>query len=180
MPRYGFSGDKPDTKFLILFVLRDVQSPVNLAALTEMVLIDDNADYFVFTDAVTELISSGHLSKSEDGLFSITPKGAEAAQLVENELSVSLRRAAAAAAATVCDRLRREGCIRADVVTTDDGVFAHLVLSDGVSSPLLDLTLYAGTAEQAKLLTKRFHQSAETIYGAVLDAFFSTAGPPGE
>lgn len=170
MPRYGFVGDMPDTKNLILFVMRHVQASVTIGELGEMVMLDDNFNYFIFADAVSEMVESGHLEKDAEGRVSITPKGAEAGRVVESSLAVALRRVAAEAAAQVAERIKRDSAVLAEAFCRDGEHYLRCVLTDGVS-PLIEMTLYAGSERQAVLLAKRWRQKAEGIYGGILESF---------
>ena len=49
MPRYGFNGQLAEMKIFILFVMRHVVEPITLDEMAEMVLIDDNMNYFAFS-----------------------------------------------------------------------------------------------------------------------------------
>jgi hypothetical protein len=50
MPRYGFNGEKTEMKVFILFIMRHVLEPVTLDDMSEMILIDDNMNYFLFSE----------------------------------------------------------------------------------------------------------------------------------
>ncbi len=170
MPRYGFVGDMPDTKNLVLFVLRHVRTFVTMEDLSEMVMLDDNFNYFVFADAVSEMVDSGHLEKDAEGRIAVTERGAEAGQVVESALAVSLRRVAAEAAAQVAERIKRDSAVTADTFQRGGEHYLRCTMTDGIA-PLAELTLYAGSAQQAALLAKRWRKNAEEIYKKLLESF---------
>ncbi len=61
MPRYGFIHDKLDIKFLVLYLLSRTQAPIDFVTLTDLAMCDEGVDYFLFTQAVSELVESEHL-----------------------------------------------------------------------------------------------------------------------
>lgn len=172
MPRYGFVGDMPDTKNLVLFVLRHVRAFVTMEDLSEMVMLDDNFNYFVFADAVSEMVESGHLERDAEGRIAVTGRGAEVGQVVESALAVSLRRVAAEAAAQVAERIKRDSAVTADTFVRDGEHYLRCALTDGIA-PLAELTLYAGNAQQAALLAKSWRRNAEEIYQKLLESFIN-------
>lgn len=161
MPRYGFSGNEPDMRKLILYILSAVGEPVRETELTALALLDDNADYFVYADALSGLLA-GNLLTRENGLLRGTSRGDEIVSVTERELPAALRRAVAKECAAVRDRQLRERCVTAETVTSGGTAYFSGVLTDGVS-PLLELKLQTGGEKQALALRKRFERDAETI-----------------
>ena len=86
MARPGFIHDPLDIKLLVLYVMSRVSAPVDFSTLTALALQDDGMDYFLFAQAVEELVASGHLSLADDGLYSITDKGCDNSAVMENSL----------------------------------------------------------------------------------------------
>ena len=89
MPR-GFIRDKLQLKLLILYILNQFAQPVSLSLLTELVLCDEGVDYFSFSDALSELKTTGHVSMNDE-CFSITGKGSEHVRICESNLPYSVR-----------------------------------------------------------------------------------------
>lgn len=168
MPRYGFSGEKPDMKKLILFAMKSLPDRVTENELSSIALLDDNANYFVFSDALCELIASGQVLREHDGRFSLSPGGHNLAHIVESDIAAALRRVAEEAAQNLTEQKKRDDCIRCGIKRVDDELYFEGELTDGVS-PLYTLRLLIGSEEQGKLLTKRFQAKAEVMYETTLD-----------
>ena len=161
MPRYGFSGEPADMRKLILFAVKAVGEPVDERELTGLALADDNADYFLFADALGGLLNNGLLLR-EDGTLRLSPRGAEVADITGDGLPAALRRHLSKESAAVRERQMRERCVTAEVLEEDDGVCFYGVLTDG-HSPLLELKLQTGGKKQAAALRRRFEKDAEKI-----------------
>ena len=83
MDQLGFIHDKLDIKILILFVLRRLPAPVDPETLLELCQVDGGIGYFDYSDCISELLQSGHMTEDEDG-FQITDKGVRNADAVES------------------------------------------------------------------------------------------------
>ena len=75
MARMGFIQDKLEIKFLLLYIASRLIEPVPFEAMQELAMIDDGVDFFDFSECMNDLVTSGHLTLSEDGLYAITEKG---------------------------------------------------------------------------------------------------------
>jgi hypothetical protein len=157
MPRYGFSGESADMRKLILHICRSVGEPADVRELIRIALMDDNADYFLFSDALTALIENGLAARLDETVF-LTPRGEETAVITERNLPAALRRAVGEECAAVRERQLRGRCVSA---SESDGVFTG-ILSDG-DSPILELKLQTGSARQAGALKRKFEKNAEVI-----------------
>ena len=90
MDQLGFIHDKLDIKILILFVLRRLPAPVDPQTLLDLCQVDDGMGYFDYSDCISDLLKSGHMTESEEG-FQITEKGARNADATESSLPYSVR-----------------------------------------------------------------------------------------
>ncbi|MCL1806297.1 MAG: DUF4364 family protein [Oscillospiraceae bacterium] len=169
MPRYGFSGDEPDMRKLILFILHTVGEAVAEREAVRLALLDDNADYFLFADALTGLIGNSLLTR-EEAMLQLTPRGREVAAITERGLPAALRRIITDESAAVRDQQLRERCITAEI--QEEGAVFSGVLTDG-TTPLLEIKLQTGGQKQAAALKKRFEKDAETIMQRIWDAFIN-------
>ena len=59
----GFIHGKLDIKLLVLYLTSRLAGPVDFATLTDLAMCDDGVDYFVYAEAVSELVDSGHITQ---------------------------------------------------------------------------------------------------------------------
>jgi hypothetical protein len=161
MPRYGFSGDGPDMRKLILFALQAVGEAIDGRELTRLALLDENADYFLYSDALDALLGIGLLER-EGEEYRLTPRGAEVSAVMGRGLPAALRRAVSDECAAVREQRMRGRCVAAEAVTEGDNTYFTGILTDG-AAPLLELRLQTGGKKQAAVLKRRFEKDAETI-----------------
>jgi hypothetical protein len=168
MPRYGFSGESADMRKLILLICRSMGEPVDGRELIRIALIDDNADYFLFADAMTALLENGLLERDGEAV-SLSQRGEETALITERSLPAALRRAVADESAAARERQLRGRCVFANVAGEDGGAVFSGTLTDG-ARPLLELTLHTGSTKQADALKRRFERDAEAIMQKIWEA----------
>ena len=85
MEHHGFIKDMLDVKILILYVMDNVIYPLDTQKLYELCLQDDKLSYFDVMQAVPQMIESGHLEQTEEGLV-ITQQGRDTAAITRNSL----------------------------------------------------------------------------------------------
>ena len=90
MSRFGFIHDKIEIKFLVLYIMARVASPIDFPTLTELTMCDEGVDYFDFAEAVAELVDTGHLTL-EEGVYAITDKGRQNGEACESSLPYSVK-----------------------------------------------------------------------------------------
>ena len=89
MGRVGFIQDKLEIKFLILYVAARLIEPVPFEAMQELTMCDDGIDFFDFSECLSNLVESQHLTLSDDGLYAITEKGLHNGAICESSLPYS-------------------------------------------------------------------------------------------
>ena len=167
MPRFGFIHDKLDIKFLILYLLARTEAPIDFSVLTDLALCDDGVDYFLFSQAVSELVESEHLLL-ENSLYSITEKGRKNGSVCEGSLPFSVRQKCDRHLARLNAKLRQEAQVRSETLPRESGGFTvRLSLNDNQDN-LMTLELYSPTQEQADKLADTFRSSPNQTYRAIL------------
>ena len=169
MEHFGFVREELDIKILILYILARLPGPVERESLADIVFCDGAVDYFVFSECLSELISTGHIVK-ENGKYEITEKGREDGAMIETSLPISVRDNADVGMLPVAERIGREAMIRTEHVNGNAGCTVKLSLSDGKGS-VMSLSALVGDEEQAKIIEKKFRNHAEEYYIRILNLF---------
>lgn len=168
MSRPGFIHDPLDIKVLVLYVAARLAAPVDFAALTTLSLQDDGVDYFLFAQAVEELVASGHLLLTDDGLYSITEKGRANSAVMENSLPSVVRGRCNRALALHNDAARREAQVTARVdALPDSRCQLTLGLADDMGE-LFRLTLTIPDQVQGQAVADRFRAAPDRLFHALV------------
>lgn len=173
MPRFGFIHDKLDIKFLVLYLMARVETPIDFATLTDLSMCDEGVDYFLFSQAVSELVESEHLQLDSE-LYSITEKGRKNGSACESSLPYSIRQKCDQNISKLNAVLREAAQIRSVVTPRpeNDGFTVRMILDDNEGN-LMTLDLYSPTQEQADNLSQTFRANPERVYRSILTAFIN-------
>lgn len=167
MGRTGFIHDKLDIKFLVLYLMARVASPVDFATLADLAFCDDGVEYFDFAESVAELVDTGHLALEEDR-YTITEKGRRNGKICESSLAYSVRRKCDQNLARVNGVLRRDAQVRTETLPREDGgVTLRLILDDDKGN-IMTLDMLTVSQEQAGQLAERFRAQPEKLYHGIL------------
>lgn len=164
----GFIRDKLEIKFLILYIAARIIEPVPFDTILDLTMCDDAIDYFDFSECLADLVRTGHLTASEDGLYSITEQGRRNSEICASSLPYSVR--------LRCDRnltdwnrkLRRRSQVRTSVEKRPNGTYTvKLALDDDLGS-VMDLRLMVVREDMGNALAERFQQAPERLYSEIL------------
>lgn len=162
MDNFGFIHEKLDIKILILYILRRLPYTVEPETLQELCQCDGGVGYFDYSDCLSELVDTGHVTKDEEG-YRITEKGTRNADAVESSLPFSVRTRATKLLAPVAERLSRAAMLTARHENTENGCMVELAMSDG-KGEVMHLRLLCAGEDQARQIEKNFRRRAEGIY----------------
>ena len=174
MGRVGFIQDKLEIKFLILYVAARLIEPVPFEAMQELTMCDDGIDFFDFSECLSNLVESQHLTLSDDGLYAITEKGLHNGAICESSLPYSVRLRADKNITIYNQKLKRRAQIKSDIQPRPNGTFTvTLAFNDDDDQPLLKMDLMVPKEVMARELAERFQKNPEQLYTGVLNTLFS-------
>lgn len=168
----GFIHDQLEVKLLILYIAARVIEPLPLEGMQELTMCDDGFDYFTFSECLNDLIRTEHLNLSDEGKYSITPKGMRNSEICETGLPYSVRLRADKNIAAYNEKLLRKAQVMAQVSRRDNGTYTvGLYLRDDVDS-IMQLELMVATEEMAKDLAERFEKDPERLYARLIETLY--------
>ena len=160
----GFIHDKLEIKFLILYIAARVIEPVPFDTVLDLTMCDDAIDYFDFSECLNDLVKTGHLTLSEDGLYAITDKGIRNSQICESSLPLSVRQRSDRNIAAYNKAALRRAQVQSHVTERPNGTYTvTLALRDDVDQ-LMELQLMVADRPTADALAQRFQREPERLY----------------
>ena len=171
MPRIGFIRDKLDIKLLILYLLDRLAGPIDFSTLTDLAMCDPGVDYFLFAEAINELIQSEHI-KLEDDKYSITDKGRRNSTDCESSLSLVIRKRCDSRLAPLNAELRRSAQIHTGIREEGGTYVLSLSLDDDMGN-LMQLSLTLPSQAQCDQMAQRFRAQPEKIYHTILSSLLA-------
>ena len=170
MPRFGFIHDKLEIKFLILYILSRAALPLDMSTLAEITLRDEGIDYFQFAEALSELVSTEHVTCTEDRTYLITEKGKRNGAICESSLPYSVRMHAEEDLVPINARMRREAMVKASRAPRASGGFTVSLSLDDDFENIMTLRLFSPSDNLAQRMEEHFRHHPERIYHAVMTA----------
>lgn len=175
MVRHGFIRQPLDVKLLILYIMSRVAAPIGLDTLTDLALCDEGVDYFLFAQALEQLVESGHLTKDDGGYYTITEKGRTNGGIMESSLPIVVRGRCDRSLARVNAALRRNAQITAQVTQdASERCQVELGLRDDLG-PLFDLRLSVPSLAQGESIAQRFRERPEDTFNAILTCLLQSS-----
>ena len=175
MSAQGFIHDKLELKFLILYIAARVIEPIPFDTMLDLTMCDDAIDYFDFTECLRDLVSTEHLTLSEDGLYAITEKGLRNSKICESSLAYSVRLRCDKNLDVWNKKLRRKSQVKASWERRPNGTYTVKMSLDDDIGNIMDLKLMAVREDMAKLLANCFQQSPERIYSQIMNLLLTEA-----
>ena len=161
MDNYGFIREKVDIKILVLYILKHLPAPVGEATLLELTMCDNAINYFDYTECLTELQNTGHITAADSG-YAITDFGRDTLKETESSLPYTIRLKAGNAARRAAKVLNRE--IQTSHALREDGRCDVLFSLSDYQGQLLRLEILAGNEEQAAEMEQHFREKADALF----------------
>jgi len=175
MPQVGFIRSKNEIKYLILYIAERLIAPVSFETIQELTMCDPAIDFFDFSECLSYLVQTGHMTCSKDDRYAITDKGIENGRTCAEEIPYSVRLNAEKLVEQQNRRIERERQVQSRVTTRANGrKYVELRLNDEQGIPLWRMELAVPDAEKANDLNRRFQEHPEKMYGELIHLLFPT------
>ncbi len=158
-------------KILICYFLRQINRPITPLQLTEIATDDGIVNYFVFTEAMNQLLEAKTIILEEqDGeeYYVLTDKAKNGAEDFKKFVPQSFRNKILSSGLKFFAKLKNRNDVKVSVSERERGFCVDAVCTDG-GLTLMDLKLYAPDREQAELLSDKILMNPADFYAKVLD-----------
>ncbi|MGN0622538.1 MAG: DUF4364 family protein [Oscillospiraceae bacterium] len=163
--------DVYEVKILLAYFLFQMDRPVTPNQLTEIATGDGIVNYFLYSEAVSEMLSNGTIALVEEegtSYYKLTEKGKEGAQSFKRLVSKSVRDRIYAAGLRFFAKLKAQRDLQFDIKECGKGYSVRCVCMDnGIT--LMDLTLFAPDKEQAEYIKSKILMNPTDFYCKVMD-----------
>lgn len=170
MEQHGFIHTMLDVKVLILYLMGQVQYPVDTQTIFALAYQDECVNYFDVAQALPQMVDSGHLSRSENGEYTITEKGIETGKVTDSSLAFPVMQRVKAAVERFNRTRRRGDYVHVRLVDRPDGQCSVIMGLDDPLGNLMTLEMSAPSRKQARTLENAFTERAEQIYQMLIAA----------
>lgn len=158
-------------KILICYFLRQINRPITPLQLTEIATDDGIVNYFVFTEAINQLIDAKTIMvENQDGeeYYVLTEMAKFGADDFKRMVPKSFRDKILSSGLKFFAKMKNQNDVKVSISEQTRGWSVNAVCTDG-GLTLMDLKLYAPDKEQAQLLADKITMNPSDFYSKVLD-----------
>lgn len=163
--------DVYEVKILLAYFLCQMNRPVTPNQLTEIATGDGIVNYFLYSEAISEMLKNGTVELYEDegtAYYMLTDKGREGAQSFKKLVSKSVRDRIYAAGLRFFAKLKAQRDVKFEISRIEKGYSVHCTCEDN-GLILMDLTLFAPDKEQAEFIKSKIMMNPTDFYCKVMD-----------
>ncbi len=167
----GTIHDKTEIKIFILFLLNEINHPLEYSVLCEVIAENRYIGSFVFAECFAELCELQHIEKNEkDGkvYYRISETGRMVASELEGDLPESIRDNSRKSAARVLSLYMRGASVSSRITERGDGMYAVRCAITEKEGPILSVELSVSSRAHAERIKTYFESKPENIFRGVL------------
>ena len=158
-------------KILVCYFLKQINRPITPEQLIEIATEDGLINYFIFTEAINQLLEAKTLILEErDGeqYYVLTEMARIGADDFKTMVPRAFREKILTSGLKFFARLKNENDVKISYTEQQKGWSVNVLCTEG-GLTLMDLKLYAPDREQAEILGEKIMLNPVDFYGKVLD-----------
>lgn len=159
-------------KALILYILDKVSMPISNDALLKLVISIDNMNYFYFQQFLLDLLENKYIinyEKNGESLYELTNEGRQALILVKDIIPGIIKFRVDNSFKETLGEIQNEVSVTSDFIPHTEHEYSVRCKIVENSQTLFELQVFAGSREQAKVISDNWNSNAEDIYPKILE-----------
>ncbi len=166
-------GSMNNVKIFVLYLMRNINYPLDFVTLNEIVMQTDYIMYLDFAVAFHEMLDGGLIaeeSKNEQGeaLYSVTDRGRIVAEQLKSDILPSILEQSLGAALRYLDFKRRHIKISSDAKLLPDRTVDLTLTVTEAGKTILSITVNVDSEARAERIRENFRSRPEAIYRGTL------------
>ncbi len=156
-------------KVLVCYILANLEEPFPRQDMQELFHARGYANYFALSEAISELTAGGNVRETdENGDYTITPSGREAAQELAKTLPRSLREGALLAAKDRLNQLEQSKMGNQVEIRESDGGFTVTCTVQEGGKALMQVSLWLPQLADAEHVRTVFLKDPSRVYSGIV------------
>ena len=163
--------DKNDIKIFILYLLKNIERPIDMVTLNDIVVQDGFVNQFDFMDCFYELCDTPAVRKFEkDGteVYEITDEGSVAVEAMESSIIMTIRERSLRSAMRLLSFHSRGAKAQTSLEDADDGRCRMKCRYTDKNGEFFSLSVLFETRHQAELMRMNCNEDPELLYRGVM------------
>ena len=159
----GGLTDHSEIKIMLCYVIGKLDHPIGHDDLLEAFTSKGYANYFECADAISDLISAGHLCHNANGLYSLMDSGNEIAATLAEDLPLTVCERILTSANKLARKTRNSASHKAVITENEKGYTVRCTVNDSSGTELFAVEIDASTQSIAQRIRDNFVAKAEDI-----------------
>ena len=171
--------DKNDIKIFILYLLKNLNYPLDFNTISDIVVQDEFVNYFDFAECFAELLDCGNIEQlppnpDADGdkkgkeLYRITPNGITIAEQLQSSILNMIKEKSLKSAMRMLSFKSRGSDVSCSYTEREDGRYDLRCEVSENGSKILDLGLIIESKYQLDKMTYNFNERPEVVYRGII------------
>lgn len=169
--------DKNDIKIFILYLLKNLNYPLDFNTIGDIVVQDEFVNYFDFAECFAELLDSGNIEqirspdkgKSSKGeLYRVTETGITIAEQLQSSLLNMIKEKSLKSALRMLSFKSRGSDVSCKTAEREDGRYDLLCEVSENGCKLLELGMIIDTKYQLDKMVYNFNERPEVVYRGII------------
>ncbi len=165
---------------LIMHTLNEADRLLEHRDMLDVILENCNINFTDFQLALGNLVDTNHIESLMTGknqqMYRITEKGKNVVDFFRERIPIYLREPVEEALKDLLREERLRNAVRGKISAVSPTEYtAECALYDGDNTKLMEITLYAGTREQAETIVRYYKDNSDAVYAKIIEAFSQDA-----
>lgn len=178
MPRIGKKlTNKTDVKIFILYLLQNINYPLDFPTINDIVVQNEYVNYFDFAECFAEILDMGHIIEEhsvdektgeKQTLYRISPLGSAVVSQLQSGLLRSIRETSLKSAMRLLSFKKRGAQMHCNVEQREDGKFEIECVITEMGQEILHLNLVDDSLSRIERMKANFIDRPDGIYKGIM------------
>lgn len=169
--------NKNDIKIFILYLLQNIQYPLDFPTINDIVVQNEYVNYFDFAECFAEILDMGHIVEEfeEDPqtgekktMYRISPLGTAVVSQLQSGLLRSIRERSLKSAMRLLSFKKRGAQVHCTTSEQEDGRFAIECVITEMDKEILHISLVDDSAARIERMKANFEERPDGIYKGIM------------
>ena len=166
-------GDKRNVKIFVLYLMQNINYPLDYVALNDIVMQNDYVMYLDFAESFHEMLEADLVeeackSEAGDPMYIVTDKGKIVATELHSEILTSLLDKSLECALRYLDFKKRNVKISSRIEKREDGRYDVVCIIKENNEIIMQNTVVVDTVNRAQRMEDNFRDHPEVVYKGVM------------
>lgn len=166
-------GDKKNVKIFVLYLMQNINYPLDFVTLNDIVMQNDYVMYLDFAEAFYEMLDTGLIeeackSESGDPMYMVTDKGRIVATELHSEILTSILDKSLSCALRYLNFKKRGVSLSCKINKIDEEKYEVVCILNEKGVEIMKTSLIVDSVNRAERMEENFRDHPEVVYKGVL------------